>query len=139
MDKYQVVKFVDDEFTLDVRTDVDNETVWLTQESIALLFDRDQGVISRHINNIFKEGELDKNTSMQKMHKSQNQGNPNYRPPVYYNLDVIISVGYRVKSKRGIVFNKVLKDYLIKGYAVNQRRLDNFGEVIDIQNRRCSR
>ncbi len=64
---------------------------------------------------------------MQKMHKSQNQGNPNYRPPVYYNLDVIISVGYRVKSKRGIVFrrwaNKVLKDYLIKGYAVNQKKI----------------
>ena len=70
MDKYQLVKFVDDDFTLDVRADVDNETVWLTQESITLLFDRDQGVISRHINNIFKEGELDKNTSMQKMHKS---------------------------------------------------------------------
>ena len=60
MDKYQVVKFVDDDFTLDVRADADNETVWLTQESIALLFDRDQGVISRHINNIFREGELDK-------------------------------------------------------------------------------
>ena len=142
MDKYQVVKFVDDDFTLDVRADADNETVWLTQESIALLFDRDQGVISRHINNIFKEGELDKNTSMQKMHKSQNEGNPNYRPPVYYNLDVIISVGYRVKSKRGIAFrkwaNKVLKDYLIQGYAVNQRRLDNLGKVIDIQNRMLS-
>ena len=126
MDKYQVVKFVDDDFTLDVRADADNETVWLTQESIALLFDRDQGVISRHINNIFREGELDKNTSMQKMHKSQNEGNPNYRPPVYYNLDVIISVGYRVKSKRGIAFrkwaNKVLKDYLIQGYAVNQKK-----------------
>ena len=61
-------------------------------------------VISRHINNIFKEGELDKSASMQKMHKSQNETNPNYRPPVYYNLYVIISVGYRVKSPRDIIY-----------------------------------
>ena len=142
MNKYQVVKFVDDDFTLDVRTDLENETVWLTQEDIAFLFDRDQGVISRHIHNIFKEGELDKNTSMQKMHKSPSDSNPNHRPPVYYNLDVIISVGYRVKSQRGIVFrrwaNNVLKQYLIQGYAVNQKRLETLGKVIDVQNRMLS-
>ena len=137
MDKYQVVKFVDNDFTLDVRADVENETVWLTQEAIALLFDRDQGVISRHINNIFREGELDKNTSMQKMHKRQNTVNPNHRPPVYYNLDVIISIGYRVKSSRGVLFrkwaNRVLRDYLIQGYAINQKRIESLGKVIDIQ------
>ena len=142
MNKYQLVKFSDEGFELDVRTDLENETVWLTQEEISLLFDRNQGVISRHISNIFKEGELNKNTSMQKMHKSQNSSNPNYRPPIYYNLDVIISVGYRVKSQRGIVFrrwaNRVLKDYLIQGFAVNNKRLEQLNKVIDIQTRMLS-
>ena len=139
MGKYEIVRFTDNGFELDVRADTESETVWLTQGEIALLFDRNQGVISRHINNIFEEGELDKNTSMQKMHKSPNGVNPNYRIPVYYNLDVIISVGYRVKSNRGIVFrrwaNKVLKDYLIKGLAVNQKRIESLGKTINIQNR----
>ncbi|MCR5309454.1 MAG: virulence protein RhuM/Fic/DOC family protein [Bacilli bacterium] len=142
MENLKLVKFSDNDFVLDVRADEDNETVWLTQEEISILFDRDQAVISRHINNIYKERELDKNTSMQKMHKSSKEKNPKNRPPVFYNLDVIISVGYRVKSKRGVLFrkwaNKVLKDYLIQGYAVNQKRLDNLGKVIDIQNRMLS-
>lgn len=142
MENLKLVKFSDNDFVLDVRADEDNETVWLTQEEISVLFDRDQAVISRHINNIYKEKELDKNTSMQKMHKSSKEKNPKNRPPVFYNLDVIISVGYRVKSKRGVLFrkwaNKVLKDYLIQGYAVNQKRLDNLGKVIDIQNRMLS-
>ena len=139
MGKYEIVRFTDNGFELDVRADTESETVWLTQQEIALLFDRDQGVISRHISNIFKEGELNRNTSMQKMHKSPNGSNPNYRVPVYYNLDVIISVGYRVKSTRGIIFrkwaNKVLKDYLVQGFAINQKRLENLGKTIDIQNR----
>ncbi len=139
MDKFELVRFTDNDFEIDVRADSENETVWLTQDEISILFDRDQGVISRHINNIYKEGELDKNTSMQKMHKTQNNSNPNYRPPVYYNLDVVISVGYRVKSQRGILFrrwaNKVLKEYLIKGYAINQKRIETLNKVVDIQNR----
>lgn len=139
MNNYKMVKFTDNGFELDVRTDSENETVWLTQEEISLLFERDQTVISRHIANIFKEGELEKSTSMQKMHKSLQAVNPNHRAPVFYNLDVIISVGYRVKSLRGVAFrkwsNKVLKDYLIQGYAVNQKRLDNLGKTIEIQNR----
>ena len=106
MDKYKLVRFTDNDFELDVRADSENETVWLTQEEISILFDRDQGVISRHINNIFKEGELRRDTSMQKMHKSQGSDSQNHRPPVYYNLDVIISVGYRVKSQRGVKFRR---------------------------------
>ena len=102
MDKFDLVRFTDNDFELDVRADSENETVCLTQEQIAFLFERNQGVISRHISNIYKEGELGKDTSMQKMHKSSKANKPNYRPPVYYNLDVIISVGYRVKSKRGV-------------------------------------
>lgn len=139
MDKFELVRFTDDGFELDVRADLQHETMWLTQEEIASLFDRDQGVISRHINSIFKEGELDKDTSMQKMHKSSKSVALGHRPPVYYNLDVIISVGYRVKSQRGVIFrrwaNSVLKDYLIKGYAVNEKRLEALNKTIDIQNR----
>jgi len=141
-DKFDLVRFTDNDFELDVRADSENETVWLTQEEISALFDRNQGVISRHINNIFKEGELRRDTSMQKMHKSQNDNNQNYRPPVYYNLDVIISVGYRVKSRRGVLFrrwaNKILKDYLIRGFAANQKRLEALGKTIDIQTRMLS-
>ena len=101
-----MVKFTDNDFELDVRADSEKETVWLTQEEMALLFERNQGVISRHINSIFKDGELDKDTSMQKMHKRSESTKVDYRPAVYYNLDVVISVGYRVHSKRGILFRK---------------------------------
>lgn len=142
MNNYKMVKFTDKNFELDVLTDSEHETVWLTQEEISLLFERNQGVISRHINSIFKDGEVEKDTSMQKMHKSPDQKNPNYRSPVYYNLDVIISVGYRVHSKRGVLFrkwaSKILKDYLIKGYAVNQKRLEALNKTIDIQTRMLS-
>ena len=137
MENYQVVKFVDDDFTLDVRTDTQNETVWLTQSEMALLFDVDVGRVSRHISSIFKEGELSRKSNLR---KTQFTGID--KPIGLYSLDVIISVGYRVRSKRGILFrkwaNRVLKDYLVQGYAVNQKRLDNLGKVIDIQNRMLS-
>ena len=138
-DKFDLVRFTDKDFELDVRADLKNNTVWLTQEEIARLFERNQAVISRHIANIFKEGELNRATSMQKMHKSFSDDNSNHRPPIYYNLDVIISVGYRVKSPRGVAFRKwaleKLKEYLIKGYAINQKRLEALNKTIDIQNR----
>lgn len=142
MNKFDLVKFTDNDFELDVRADSEHETVWLTQEEISLLFERNRAVISRHINSILIDGEVDKDTSVQKMHRSPNEKNPNYRPPVYYNLDVIISVGYRVHSKRGVLFrkwaSKILKDYLIKGYAVNQKRLEALNKTIDIQTRMLS-
>ena len=104
---------------IDVR--LENETVWLTQAQMAMLFQKDQSVIARHIANVFKEGELDKKSNMQILHNTLSK----YRPTAIYNLDVIISVGYRVKSQHGVQFrqwaNKVLKDYLLKGYAVNER------------------
>ena len=142
MDKYQVVKFVDDDFTLDVRADKENETVWLTQKDMAMLFDVSTDNIGLHIANILAEGELD-NSTTEKSSVVQTEGKRQVKRNVnFYNLDMIISVGYRVKSKRGIAFrkwaNKVLKDYLIQGYAVNQKRLDNLGKVIDIQNRMLS-
>ena len=137
MDKFQLVKFEDGDFALDVRTDLENETVWLTQDEMAVLFSSDRTRITRHINNILKDGESEEKSNVRKTHFPHSD-----RPVKLYNLDMIISVGYRVRSPRGIMFrkwaNKVLKDYLIQGYAVNQRRLDNLGKVIDIQNRMLS-
>lgn len=89
-------------FWIGCAADVEHETIWLTQDKISILFEKSVAVISRHIANIFKDGELEKDTSLQKMQKSPNANNSSYRPPIYYNLDIIISVGYRVKSQRGI-------------------------------------
>ncbi len=134
MDKFELVRFADNDFELDVRADSENDTVWLTQDEMAVLFDAARSTITYHIKNIFSSSELEKNTSVEKI-----DGRVNYRPAKLYNLDVILSVGYRVKSQRGIAFrrwaNKVLKDYLIQGYAVNQKRLDNLNKTIDIQTR----
>jgi len=111
----------------------DDETVWLSQEQLVRLFQRDQSVISRHIRNVFKEGELDEKSNMQKMHIPNSD-----KPVVTYNLEVIISVGYRVKSKQGTQFRQWatqrLKDYLIQGYALNEKRLkESEGKFIDLQ------
>ncbi len=99
-----------------------DETVWLTQADMVMLFGRDQSVISRHIRSVFAEGELAQESNMQKMHIANSD-----KPATFYNLDVIISVGYRVKSKQGTQFriwaNRVLKDYLVQGYALNTKRL----------------
>lgn len=108
----------DEAFKLEVR--LESETVWLTQAQMVELFQRDQSVIARHINNIFKEAELVKESNMHFLHNAISD-----KPINLYSLDVIISVGYRVKSKRGTQFrqwaNKILKDYLLKGYSVNHR------------------
>ena len=134
MDKFELVRFTDNDFELDVRTDFQHDTVWLTQEEIAALFDTSRSTVTYHINNIFSSNELEANTSVEKF-----DGRVNYRPAKLYNLDVVLSVGYRIKSKRGILFrrwaSRVLKHYLIQGYAVNQKRLENLGKTIDIQNR----
>ena len=110
--KNEIILFENQDVKLEVN--VKDETVWLTQEQMVNLFGRDQSVISRHIKNIFKEKELDEESNMQKLHIANSD-----KPITLYNLDVIISVGYRVKSQNGIVFrkwaNKILKDYLLKG------------------------
>lgn len=114
----------DKEITLSVP--LENETVWLTQDQMSELFDTARSSIAYHIGNIYKEGELDKDTSVEIFDRSQNKAS---RPPQYYNLDVIISVGYRVKSKRGVEFrkwaNSVLKQYILQGYAVNNNRISH--------------
>jgi hypothetical protein len=119
----------DDQTQIDVR--LENETVWLTQAQMAELFQKDRTVISRHIRNVFKEGELDESLVCAKFALPKKYGRgEGYIQEVeatIYNLDVIISVGYRVKSQRGTAFRiwatKVLKDYMLKGYAINQRLL----------------
>ena len=132
--KFDLVRFTDNDFELDVRADSENETVWLTQEEMALLFDVDVGRISRHIKNIFNEGELPRKSNLRKTQFVQSN-----KPIGLYSLDVIISVGYRVKSKRGIIFRKwaleKIKEYLIKGYSINEKRLEALNKTIDIQNR----
>ena len=142
---YEIVKFKNDGLELDVNVSAKDDTVWLTIEQIAQLFERDRSVISRHINNIYTEGELDKKTSVHFLHITNL--NPKNGPPELYNLDVIISVGYRVKSKQGIVFRKwatnVLKEYLLKGYVINENRVivsnENYiqlrNEVVSINDR----
>ena len=108
-----------DTISLEVR--LENETVWLSQAQMAELFIKDQSVIARHIKNIFTEEELETEGNMQILHNTISK----FKPTTLYSLDVVISVGYRVKSKRGTEFrrwaNKVLKEYLLRGYAVNQR------------------
>ena len=118
----------DDTIRLDVM--IDDETVWLTQAQMTQLFDKDKRTVSEHIGNIFREGELDK-TSVVRNFRTTAPDGKSYNTN-YYNLDIIISVGYRIKSVRGTQFRKwatrVLKDYLLKGYAINQRfeRFENF-------------
>lgn len=114
--------------TKDGKTSIDvkleNETVWLTQAQMADLFQKDRTVIGRHINNVYREGELERDITCAKFAHVGSDNDQQYETAVY-NLDVIISVGYRVKSQRGTQFriwaNKILKDYLIKGYAINQQ------------------
>ena len=109
-----------------VETTFDQDTVWLTREQMATLFQRDRSVISRHIQKVFSEGELDEKSNVQKMHVPNSD-----KPVVFYNLDVIISVGYRVKSQRGVQFriwaSGILKEYLKKGFAMDDDRLKNLG------------
>lgn len=136
MKEKDIILFVDGNVTLEVPITPEKDTVWLTQDQMSQLFDTARSSIAYHIGNIFKEGELNKDTSVEIFDRSEKQA---YRPPLYYNLDVIISVGYRVKSKRGVAFrkwaNKVLKDYILKGYAVNHNRISQLGEVIKIMKR----
>ncbi len=127
--KNEIVIYEAKEFAQHIDVRIAEETVWLNKEQISSLFGRDRSVISRHINNIFKEGELQREEVCAFFaHTTQHgaiRGKTQIKNVEYYNLDVIISVGYRVKSKQGTQFriwaNKILKDYLLKGYALNQR------------------
>ena len=132
--KNEIILFENQDVKLEVN--IKDETVWLTQKQMAELFARDIGVISRHIKNAFEE-EIDEKSNLQKVQIANSD-----KPVNYYSLDVIISVGYRVKSKNGVIFRKwatgVLKEYLINGYAVNKKRLkylEKTVKLIDIASR----
>ena len=135
-DQIVIYQTEDGQTQIDVR--LENETVWLTQAQMAELFQKDRTVITRHINNVFKEGELEKEEVCANFaHTTRHgaiEGKQQTQEIVLYNLDVIISVGYRVKSKRGTAFRiwarKIIKDYLVKGYVVNERiRKEQLGEL----------
>ena len=134
MNKNEILIFEAEDGSIVLPVSVENETVWLNQNQMIELFDRDQSVISRHIRNVFKEQEVDKKSNMHFLHITNSD-----KPVAYYSLDVIISVGYRVKSKRGVEFrrwaNSVLKQYILNGYAVNDNRIKQMGEVIRIMKR----
>ena len=131
--KNEIIIFENQNVKLEVN--MKDETVWLNREQIAKLFDRDIKTIGKHINNALKE-ELDKST-VANFATVQKEGNREVTRQIeYYNLDMIISVGYRVKSKNGIIFRKwatnILKDYMLKGYAVNQKRLDYLEKTVKL-------
>lgn len=138
--KDEIILYRPDELAEHIEMRLDNETVWLNRNQIATLFGRDVKTIGKHINNVFKEGELEKEVVVAKFATTTQHGAIKGKTQTtvsqHYNLDVIISVGYRVKSKRGTQFRiwatRVLKDYLLKGYAINYRmnRLEDNLEVL---------
>ena len=123
----QIVVYQTADNQTQIEVHMENETVWLTQAQMAELFQKDRTVISRHIRNVFNEGELEEQSTCAKFAHMGHDGLQQYET-VMYNLDVIISVGYRVKSQRGTAFRiwatKVLKEYMLRGYAINQRLLN---------------
>lgn len=130
-----IVIFKDDQLELEVNITPEQDTVWLSQAQIAELFNRERSVITKHIRNIFKESELEQNEVCAKIAHTANDGKI-YQTD-YYNLDVIISVGYRVKSPRGVLFRKwatnILRQYLKDGYAINEKRLAVLNRTVQIQ------
>ena len=128
-----IVIYATEDGSTNLQVKLEKDTVWLTQAQMSDLFQKDQSVIARHISNVFKEGELEKESNMQILHNTLSK----YKPTSVYSLDVIISVGYRVKSKRGVQFrqwaNKVLKEYLVKGYAINKDiQLERYNELKEV-------
>lgn len=128
----EIVLFNDGNVQLEVPIADDGESVWLSANQMAKLFDKDEKTIRKHINNVFKDAEVNKNNNTQKMRVDGVK-----QSVAFYSLDVILSVGYRVNSKRGIAFrkwaNNILKQYTLQGYAVNEKRLKALQRTIDIQ------
>ena len=129
-EKNEIIIFENQEVKLEVN--MKDETVWLTQKQMSQLFGKAKSTINEHIKNIYKDGELLENETLTKFGNSEFSD----KPTNYYNLDMIISVGYRVKSQNGITFRKwatkILKDYMLKGYAANQKRLEYLEKTIKL-------
>lgn len=135
MNGIEIYKTQDGETAIEVK--FEQETVWLSQQQMAELFEQTKQNISLHINNCYKEGELEKTATVKEYLTVQNEGNREVKRRIeYYNLDVVISVGYRVKSKRGTQFRQWatqrLNDYLVKGHAINQKRLEELGKMVQL-------
>ena len=140
--KKEVIKYKNGALVLDVQVSPEEETVWLTQKQMSMLFGVTPNNINMHIKSIIKTHELDASTTKESL-LVQKEGKREIKRLVkLYNLDMIISVGYRVNSKQGISFRKwatsILKDYMIKGYAVNQKRLDILQKTINLQSKMLS-
>lgn len=134
MKENELVIFETEDSVIKLTVPIEDETVWLTQAQMTELFERDVSTISRHITNIFSTNEVDKKSNLHFLQIANSD-----KPVAYYSLDVIISVGYRVKSQRGIEFrqwaNRILKQYIINGYAINEKRLQALEKTVDIQTR----
>ena len=138
MNNKELVLFTSADGNVTVDVQLKSDTVWLTQKQISELFDKERSVVTKHINNVFKEQELDEKSNVQNLHIANSD-----KPVAFYSLDVIISVGYRVKSKRGVEFrkwaNSVLKDYLLKGYALNNNLINKthheYQNLLDLLNK----
>lgn len=132
--KNEIVLFMDGDIQLEVPVSRDGESVWLSANQMAVLFDKDETNIRKHINNVFRASEVDKNNNTQKMRVDGVK-----QSVAFYSLDVILAVGYRVNSQRGIAFRKwandVLKQYILKGYVINEKRLQALEKTVDIQTR----
>lgn len=136
----EVVIFKNGELELEVTVSENRENVWLSQDQMATLFDVDRSRVTRHIKNIYDDNELDENSTCAENALVQTEGKRKVKRTIkIYNLDMILAVGYRVKSPNGIIFRKwatsILKDYMIKGYTINQKRLDTFHKTVEIQTR----
>jgi hypothetical protein len=136
--KNEIILYRPDSLAEHIEVKIEEETVWLNRQQISSLFDRDVKTIGKHINNVFSEGELIEKATVAKFATVQKEGDRKVERQVeHYNLDVIISVGYRVKSKQGTQFriwaNNILNEYLLKGYAINNRmnRLEDNLEVLN--------
>lgn len=135
-----VVIFKNGELELEVTVSENRENVWLSQDQMATLFDVDRSRVTRHIKNIYDDNELDENSTCAENALVQTEGKRKVKRTIkIYNLDMILAVGYRVKSPNGIIFRKwatsILKDYMIKGYTINQKRLDALHKTVEIQTR----
>lgn len=136
----EVVIFKNGELELEVTVSENRENVWLSQDQMATLFDVDRSRVTRHIKNIYDDNELDENSTCAENALVQTEGKRKVKRTIkIYNLDMILAVGYRVKSPNGIIFRKwatsILKDYMIKGYTISQKRLDALHKTVEIQTR----
>lgn len=132
-----IVIYKSPENNIEISVTLDKDTVWLNRHQISSLFDRDIKTIGKHINNVFKEGELEKVSTVAKFATVQKEGERTIERDIeFYNLDVIISVGYRVKSKQGTQFRiwatQRIKDFLVEGYAINRKRLEQLQKVVEV-------